>query len=76
MKKTTCRAMAGACEFEITGETAEEMIEKSKAHGMDAMIKGDPAHLEAMEKMKKMSPEDQQKFMEDFKNSFESLPEA
>ncbi|MAF14142.1 MAG: DUF1059 domain-containing protein [Parcubacteria group bacterium] len=76
VKKITCRAMGGACDHEITGETADEMIQKSQQHGMEAVNNGDQAHMEAMEKMKNMSPEDQGKFGEDFKNKFDSLSDA
>lgn len=76
MKKTTCNALAGACDAEITGATPEEMAENSKKHAMEAVAAGDQAHIDAMEKMRDMSPEDQQKWYEDFKNNFDNLPEA
>lgn len=74
MKKTTCKALAGACEEVITGATPEEMAENSKKHAMSMMT--DPAHQEAMNKMMAMSKEDQQKFYADFVASFESLEDA
>jgi len=76
MKKTTCRALAGACDFEITGATPEEMGENSKKHAMEAVAAGDQGHIDAMEKMRNMSPEDQQKWFEDFKSSFDTLEEV
>lgn len=76
MKKTTCNALAGACDHEITGNTPEEMGESSKKHAMEMVAAGDQAHIDAMEKMKNMSPEDQQKWYEDFKNNFDALEDA
>lgn len=76
MKITTCNALAGACDFEIIGETPEEMAENSKKHAMEMFAVGDQAHIDAMEKMKSSTPEDQQKFFEDFKNNFNLLDEA
>ena len=76
MKKTTCRELRGACDFEITGSTPEEMGEKSKKHVMEMVAKGDEAHLVAIESMKALSPEEQHQWYEEFKQSFEDLPEA
>lgn len=76
MKKTTCKNLAGACDFEVQGETPEEMGEASKKHAMEMIQSGDEAHKEAAQKMMTMSKEDQQKWYEGFKNSFDSLQDA
>jgi arginyl-tRNA synthetase len=76
MKKTTCRNLRGACDAEITGETPEEMGENSKQHVMKMVQAGDKDHTAAMQEMMMLSKEDQQKWYEDFKNSFDSLPSA
>lgn len=76
MKRSTCKALHGACQEEILGATPEEMAENSKKHAMEMMNMGDEAHLEAMESMKQMSQEEQQTWYEEFKAGFENLPEA
>ena len=74
MKKTTCRNLRGACDFEITGETPEEMAENSKQHAMSMMT--DEAHMTAMKEMMSLSKEDQMKWYEEFKSSFKDLDEV
>ena len=76
MKKTTCRNLRGACDAEILGETAEEMGENCKQHVMEMMQSADEDHKAAVESMMQLSKEDQEKWFEDFKSSFGSLPEA
>jgi arginyl-tRNA synthetase len=76
MKKTTCKALAGACDMEIHGATPEEMGENSKKHAMEMVQKGDEAHKAAMENMMKMTPEEQKKWHEKFNAEFDALPDA
>lgn len=76
MKKTTCRDLGGVCNTEILGETPEEMGENSKKHVMDMVQAGDEGHMAAIEKMKQMSKEDQEKWYEEFKNGFDSLQDV
>ncbi len=76
MKKTTCNALRGACDVIITGSTPEEMGNNSKKHVMEMVAAGDQAHLTAIEDMKKLSPEEQQKWYQEFLASFDSLPQA
>ena len=75
MKKMTCTQLGGACDLELEANTFEEMAELSKQHGMEMFQKKDKAHLEAMNKMRKMmqSPEDMQKWMNQKKAEFEAL---
>lgn len=51
MKTMTCKQLGGACDKKFHAETFDEMAELSKNHGMEMMEKGDPDHLEAMDKM-------------------------
>ncbi len=74
MKKTTCKELRGACDLEITGATPEEMGENSKNHLMEMIQSGDAAHKAAMEDMMKLSADEQTKWYENFKASFDSLP--
>lgn len=76
MKKTTCRALRGACEAEILGATPEEMGAASKAHVMQMMEAGDQAHLDAVAAMKALSPEEQKAWYEGFLKGFDDLPDA
>ena len=76
MKKTTCRDLRGPCDVEILGETPEEMGKNSKKHVMEMVQQGDEPHMAAIESMKSLSPEEQQKWFEDFKNGFDALPNA
>ncbi len=76
MKKTTCRDLRGACDAEIQGATAEEMAENCKQHVMDMMQSDDDAHKAAVASMMELSQDEQQKWFEDFKSGFDSLPDA
>lgn len=76
MKKATCKDLRGACDFEITGETPEEMAENSKKHVMEMVQTGDKPHQTAIESMMKLSNEDQNKRFEDFVTSFDGLQDA
>lgn len=73
MKKATCRQLKGACEEIITGNTPEEMSENCKLHAVRMVQAGDAAHMQAMNDMVKMRPEDQQKWYEEFVSLFNSL---
>lgn len=76
MKKTTCKDLKGACNVEITGNTAEEMGENSKKHVMEMVQSGDADHQAAIEDMMKLSKEDQEKWHKDFMDNFDSLEDA
>lgn len=76
MKKATCKKLGGACNEMITGETATEMGKNSKKHVMEKIQKGDVDHKKAMKKMMALSPEEQQKWYQNFEAKFDSLPDA
>lgn len=76
MKKTTCGNLRGACDTEITGRTPEEMGENSKKHVMEMVQAGDEAHQKAIDSMMALKPEEQQKWHQEFVESFESLEDA
>ncbi len=76
MKKTTCRDLRGACDAEITAETAEQMGENCKQHVLQEIQEGDTAHKEAVEKWMQVPKEEQEKWFEDFKADFDSLADA
>ncbi len=73
----TCRQLGGACDQEFHAETFEEMAEISRQHGTEMYIKGDKAHLEAMDKMKELmkNPEVMQEWYELKREEFEEALE-
>lgn len=72
----TCKQLGGACDVEFKAETFEEIAEQSKKHGGQMFQQQDEAHLKAMEKMKTLmaSPDAMQKWFEEKRQEFESLP--
>lgn len=52
MKTMTCRQLGGACDLELRGETADDVIKAQDAHLRDAVEAGDTAHEPAREAMK------------------------
>ncbi len=70
MKQMTCAQMGGpaTCNFVVTGNTAEEMAKNGGDHVMQA-------HPDMAEQMKSMTPEQNAKWMEDFKPKFDAAPE-
>jgi len=76
MKKTTCQAMGGSCEAEITGETADELMANGKQHVHDQAEGGDEAHKGVVEKMKALSTEEHDKWAKEFTDNFDSLEDA
>lgn len=77
MKTMTCEQLGGACNKEFSGETFEELAERSKQHGMEMFQQGDEAHLEAMGAMKeKMAdPDAMHDWFAGKKKEFDALPE-
>lgn len=76
MKKMTCRDLGGACDALITGSTPEEMGENAKKHAQEMVQKGDQPHIDAMEKMGTISPEEFQKFWTGFLKKFADAEEV
>jgi preprotein translocase subunit SecA len=77
MKTMTCKQLGGACDKKFHAETFDEMAELSKNHGMEMMEKGDPDHLEAMDKMRELmkNPSKMNEWFETKKKEFQELPE-
>lgn len=78
MKTMTCNQLGGACDVEFQAETFEEIAKASKEHGTEMYVKGDEAHLTAINKMMELmkSPEDMQKWMDEKREEFNSLPDS
>jgi hypothetical protein len=73
MKQTTCKSLRGACEEVVNGETPQEMSENCKKHVISMLQTKDAGHIAAIQDMTQLSPEEQQKWFQDFAESFESL---
>ena len=52
MKTMTCRELGGACDLELRGTTADEVIVKQDEHLKEVVAGGDTAHEEALRSMK------------------------
>ncbi len=52
MKTMTCRQLGGACDLQLHGATADEVIKAQDKHLRDAVAEGDTAHEPALDEMK------------------------
>jgi predicted small metal-binding protein len=52
MKTMTCRQLGGACDLQLRGDTADEVIKAQDKHLRDAVAAGDTAHEPALNEMK------------------------
>ena len=52
MKTMTCKQLGGPCEFQIHGETADEVIKSQDRHLQEMVAGGDVAHGNALKDMK------------------------
>lgn len=52
MKTMTCKQLGGPCDFSLTGETADEVINLQDAHLKESVANGDAAHEPALKDMK------------------------
>ncbi len=77
MKTMTCEQLGGACKKQFHANTFEEIAKLSQQHGLEMMEKKDPAHLEAMEKMRELmkDPDKMNQWFEGKRKEFEELPE-
>ena len=80
MKTMTCKQLGGPCDQQFHANTFEEIVEKSKNHGMEMYQRGDAAHIEVMSQMKKnmktQSPEAMQEWFENKRKQFNALPSS
>lgn len=77
MKTVVCKDLGGACDKNFTAETFEEIVEMSKAHGMEMFAAQDEKHMEAMSKMMAImqSPDAMQEWFDGKRKEFEILAE-
>lgn len=52
MKTLTCRQLGGACDLELRGDTADEVIKAQDRHLHEAVRQGDAGHQDALDAMK------------------------
>lgn len=52
VKTMTCQQLGGPCDFELRGDTADEVIKVQDKHLKDAVATGDSAHENAARAMK------------------------
>jgi predicted small metal-binding protein len=52
MKTMTCKQLGGPCDFELHGETADEVIKAQDKHLRASVEGGDEAHKAALQEMK------------------------
>lgn len=76
MKRLTCKDLGGPCDFEVTGDSFEEIGQKSYAHVMEQIEAGDEAHKAAAGKMRNASPEEQKAMMAGYKKKFEDAADT
>ena len=48
----TCKHLGGPCDFELHGDTADEIIKSEDQHLKEMVAGGDEAHKSAFEEMK------------------------
>jgi predicted small metal-binding protein len=51
MKTMTCRDLGGACDLELRGGTADEVIKLQDTHLKEAVAGGDATHTDALKAM-------------------------
>ena len=52
MKVMTCQQLGGPCEFELRGDTADEVIKAQDRHLKEMVADGDISHEAALKEMK------------------------
>ena len=52
MKTMTCRQLGGACDRELTGASADDVIKAQDAHLKEAVAGGDATHESALASMR------------------------
>jgi len=75
MKTMTCNQLGGACDKAFSANTFDEMVELSKAHGMEMFASQDAQHMQAMMKIQGLmqNPEAMKEWFDGKKAEFEAL---
>ena len=77
MKTMTCKQLGGACNHQLRGDTADEVIKAQDQHLKDAVAGGDAAHEPALNDMKGRwkHPIKGMGWYKDTKREFAALPD-
>jgi predicted small metal-binding protein len=78
MKVMTCQQLGGACAFELSGVTADEVIKAQDRHLQQMVAEGDETHESALKQMKGRwkRPVSGMSWYRQVKRDFAALPEA
>ncbi|MDQ6697660.1 MAG: hypothetical protein M3Z46_09425 [Actinomycetota bacterium] len=77
MKTMTCNQLGGACDAELHGETANDVIKAQDKHLKEVVAEGDEAHKGALQDMKGRwkHPLSGMAWYRNTKRAFAALPE-
>lgn len=77
MKTMTCKQLGGPCDFQIEGDTADEIIKAQDAHLKNTVADGHASHEDALKDMKSRwrRPVSGMGWYRDTKRAFADLPE-
>ncbi len=77
MKTMTCTQLGGACNLQLRGSTADEVIKAQDQHLKEAVAAGDATHENALKEMKGRwkHPLKGMGWYKDTKRQFAALPE-
>ena len=77
MKTMTCKQLGGACDLELRGESADDVINAQDKHLKEAVARGDATHESALKAMKGRwkHPIKGMGWYKDTKRAFAELPE-
>jgi predicted small metal-binding protein len=77
MKTMTCKQLGGPCEFQLHGDTADEIIKAQDAHLKELVAGGDDAHKTAAQQMKGRwkHPLSGMRWYKNTKRDFAALPD-
>ncbi len=76
MKTMTCHQLGGACDLQLRGESADDVIKAQDKHLREAVAGGDTAHRPALDDMKGRwkHPIKGMGWYKDTKRAFAALP--
>ena len=74
MKTLARRDLGGPCDVELTGNSFQEIGQKSYEHVMEQIKNGEEAHKAAAGKMRDASPEEQKSMMAEYEKRFNEAP--
>ena len=74
----TCRELGGACDQTFNAEGFDEIAMMVSKHAREMVQRGDAAHIEAMNEMRKSmsSPDAMNAWMSEKRKAFESRPNS